>query len=118
MSNHYARDFAASRPRLPLLNELEWSCSERLSPIEDGPEIDAINELLESRGGKELDDPFEPFGPYNRLDSGVDSGVESGEESGEDSEDEGQGMDIGPGEESDQWPDHSSESGEDWLHDW
>ena len=74
----------------PLLNELEWSCSERLSPIEDGPTIDAINELLKSRGGKELDDdPFVEFGPYNRLDSGVDSGGESGEESGEDSADGG-----------------------------
>jgi len=101
----------------PLLNDLHWcrGDSEPLSPIEDGPTIDAINELLKSRGGKELDHPFETFGPYNRLDSGVDSGVESGEESGEDSEDEGQGMDIGPIiEES--WS--GSESGEDWLHDW
>ena len=105
----------------PLLNDLHWcrDDSEPLSPIEDGPTIDAINELLKSRGGKELD-PFEAFGPYNRLDSGLDSGEEpgeeSGEESGEDSEDGGPGMDIG--EESDQWPDHDSESGGDWLHDW
>ena len=59
----------------PLLNDLHWcrGDSEPLSPIEDGPTIDAINELLKSRGGKELD-PFEAFGPYNRLDSGLDSG--------------------------------------------
>ena len=113
----------------PLLNDLHWcrGDSEPLSPIEDGPTIDAINELLKSRGGKELD-PFEAFGPYNRLDSGLDSGEESGEdsgeepreesgeESGEDSEDGGPGMDVG--EEFDQWPDHDSESGGDWLHDW
>ena len=104
-----------------LLNELEWSSSERLSPIEDGPTIDAINELLKSRGGKELDDPFVEFGPstWGRSapgeESGEDSGEESGEESGEDSEDGGPGMDIGPIiEES--WS--GSESGEDWLHDW
>ena len=46
----------------PLLKELEWCRSERLSPIEDGADIDAINELLRSRGGEELD-PFVEFGP-------------------------------------------------------
>merc|ERR1712167_257457 len=39
----------------PLLNELEWSWNERPSPIEDGATIDAINELLRRRGGKDLD---------------------------------------------------------------
>ena len=93
----------------PLLNDVDWSWEERLSPIEDGANIDAINELLRSRGGKEEDQfrPFVEFGPSTRPDPG--------EESGEDSEDGGPGMDIGPIiEES--WS--GSESGEDWLHDW
>lgn len=65
----------------PLLNDVDWSWEERLSPIEDGANIDAINELLRSRGGKEEDQyrPFVEFGPSTRPDPG--------EESGEDSED-------------------------------
>ena len=65
----------------PLLNDVDWSWKERLSPIEDGANIDAINELLRSRGGKEEDQyrPFVEFGPSTRPDPG--------EESGEDSED-------------------------------
>jgi hypothetical protein len=103
-----------------LLNELEWSSSERLSPIEDGPTIDSINELLKSRGGKELDDPFVEFGPstWGRSapgeESGEDSGEESGEESGEDSEDGGDGMNPNPIEES-SLVDDGSLSGDDWL---
>ena len=72
----------------PLLNELEWSWSERLSPIEDGATIDAINELLRRRGGKELD-PFVEFGPsqYGRPEP-RDSNEESSEESEDESDDE------------------------------
>ena len=101
----------------PLLNDFHWcrGDSEPLSPIEDGPTIDAINELLKGRGGKELDDPFETFGPYNRLDSGVDSGGESGEESGEDSEDGGDDMNPNPIEES-SLIDDGSLSGDDWYY--
>ena len=91
----------------PLLNDVDWSWKERLSPIEDGANIDAINELLRSRGGKEEDQyrPFVEFGPSTRPDPG--------EESAEDSEDEGQGMDIGGFEES-SLVDDGSESGEEW----
>jgi hypothetical protein len=66
----------------PLLNELEWSWNERPSPIEDGATIDAINELLRRRGGKDLD-PFVEYGPsqYGRPEP-----RESDEESDEESE--------------------------------
>jgi len=72
----------------PLLNEVEWSWKERLSPIEDGATIDAINELLRRRGGKELD-PFVDFGPsqYGRPEP-RDSNEESSEESEDESDDE------------------------------
>ena len=35
----------------PLLRRVEWDHDMQLSPIEDGPNIDAINELIRSRGG-------------------------------------------------------------------
>ncbi len=37
----------------PLLRRVEWDHDMQLSPIEDGPNIDAINELIRSRGGGE-----------------------------------------------------------------
>ena len=91
----------------PLLSELEWSPPARLSPIEDGANVDAINELLESRGGKEFDSTYgpsayEPFGPSTycpdrgrmvrppeeRAEVEAFFGVEPAEESGEVSEDD------------------------------
>ena len=58
------------------------------TPIEDGATIDAINELLRRRGGKELD-PFVEFGPsqYGRP-KPRDSNEESSEESEDESDDE------------------------------
>ena len=48
----------------PLLSKLEWSPPKSLSPIEDGANVDAINELLKSRGGEEDEyRPFVFFGP-------------------------------------------------------
>ena len=92
----------------PLLNDVDWSWEERLSPIEDGANIDAINELLRSRGGKEEDQyrPFVEFGPSTRPDPG--------EESGEDSEDGGDDMNPNPIEES-SLIDDGSLSGDDWY---
>ena len=76
----------------PLLNDVDWSWKERLSPIEDGATIDAINELLRSRGGKDLDHPFVTFGPsqYGRPEP-RDSNEESIEESEDDDESESGG---------------------------
>ena len=50
----------------PLLSEFEYEddSEELLSPIEDGEAVDAINELLKSRGGEEDEyRPFVFFGP-------------------------------------------------------
>ena len=76
----------------PLLNDVDWTWESRLSPIEDGATIDAINELLRSRGGKDLDHPFVTFGPsqYGRPEP-RDSNEESIEESEDDDESESGG---------------------------
>ena len=44
----------------PLLRRVEWDHDLQLSPIEDGPNIDAINELIMSRGGGEKDLVWRP----------------------------------------------------------
>ena len=44
----------------PLLRRIEWDHDLQLSPIEDGPTIDAINELIMSRGGGEKDLVWRP----------------------------------------------------------
>ena len=56
----------------PKLAKLEWEAPEEdeyeyliLSPIEDGPEVDAINALLKSRGGEAIAF-FEEYGPKVR----------------------------------------------------
>ena len=83
----------------PLLSKLEWSPPESLSPIEDGANVDAINELLKSRGGEEFDSQYGlsaymPFGPSiycpdrGRMVRPPEERSESAEESGEASEDD------------------------------
>ena len=44
----------------PLLRRVEWDHDLQLSPFEDGPNIDAINELIMSRGGREKDCVWRP----------------------------------------------------------
>ena len=51
----------------PELARLDWEISERgvLSAIDDGPNVDEINALLESRGGEGVW-VFDEYGPWNR----------------------------------------------------
>lgn len=71
----------------PRLKDFGWDTEERLSPIEDGANIDAINALLKSRGGEEFH-PFRTFGPslFGRLGADDESEEEPGAEG--ESEDE------------------------------
>jgi len=52
----------------PELARLDWEISEGvvLSTIDDGPNVDAINALLESRGGEGIW-VFDEYGPWNRY---------------------------------------------------
>ena len=68
----------------PLLNDVDWTWESRLSPIEDGANIDAINELLKSRGAKDQYRPFVEFGPSTRGRPDPVEESDSESESGED----------------------------------
>jgi len=46
----------------PLISELDWLENGHLSAIVDGDNVDAINKLLKSRGGYEVD-VLEHYGP-------------------------------------------------------